>query len=417
MPLRCALALLAAACAGSKPKPAQHYVQEAIAALSAGDIEGAEQSVVRGRRRHPQDGALAVLMATVNDLLWRDDVALSAWREVAAHPERAGWSVAEARGRLGDQLFAAGRYGECIAPLLAGSLDADAVRRRALVAVARELPFRRKQAGPLVTERPLLEGALPEFSCSIGELRRALAVDTGSSMTTIAASLATEAKARARSEIGTIPDGTGREVPASLAVLDGFAVGDVFFGAVPALVVEDERLAMRDLYGGPDRPPIGVLGLDLLSLFRMTLDPVRKSLVLELPRGLPPTSSVQCVRSEGRCLVPVAIEGERFWFVLDTGASHSSLTPLGLAKLPGGESRAVPSYRRVRTAGGGGLSVREARDLELTVSQARFVAVSLPVVSRGSVGAFPVHGVLGIDLMRNCRVTLDGGRARMEPGQ
>ena len=28
-----------------------------------------------------------------------------------------------------------------------------------------------------------------------------------------------------------------------------------------------------------------------------------------------------------------------------------------------------------------------------------------------------VVGVLGIDLMRQCRVTFDGGRARMEPGQ
>jgi hypothetical protein len=186
---------------------------------------------------------------------------------------------------------------------------------------------------------------------------------------------------------------------------------------VPTLVVDDERLAMRDLHGGPERPPIGVLGLDLLGLFRMTLDPVRKSLVLEMPRGLANASSVQCVRSEGRCLVPVMIEGERLWFVLDTGASHSSLTPQGLAKLPRGESRAVPGYRRVRTAGGGGVSVREVRNLELTVSQARFVGVSLPVVARAGRGAFPVHGVLGIDLMRQCRVTLDGGRARMEPGQ
>lgn len=389
----------------------------ALDSISGGDIEGAEEAVARGVRRHPHDGSLAVCSATVHDLLWRDDRAIAAWREVAAEPARAGWTASEARGRLGDQLFAAGRYGDSVAPLLAGSVDAAATRRRALLAVARELPFRRKQTGPFVTEHPLLEGALPEFACSIGELRRAFAVDTGSSMTTIARSLGDEARARAVTELGTIPDGAGHQVAASIAVLDQFAVGDVWFGAVPTLLVDDERLAMRDLYGGPDRPSIGVLGLDLLGLFRMTLDPVRKSLVLEMPRGLAPESSVQCVRSEGRCLVPVMIEGERLWFVLDTGASHSSMTPQGLAKLPGGESRAVPGYRRVRTAGGGGVSVREVRNLEVAVSQVRFVGVALPIVTRAGGGVFPVHGVLGIDLMRQCRVTLDGGRARMEPGQ
>ncbi len=145
---------------------------------------------MRGKRRYPQDGRIAVCVATVHDMLWRDDLAIAEWREIAAHPERAGWTAAEARGRLGDQLFAAGRYGESVAPLLAGSVDAESMRRRALLSAARELPFRRKPNGPLVTEQPLLEGSLPEFACSIGDLRRAFAVDTGSSMTTIARSLA-----------------------------------------------------------------------------------------------------------------------------------------------------------------------------------------------------------------------------------
>lgn len=407
-----------AGCSSRKPaRSAAQHVDDVLAALANGDIEAAEQAAMRGKRRYPQDGRIAVCVATVHDMLWRDDLAIAEWREIAAHPERAGWTAAEARGRLGDQLFAAGRYGESVAPLLAGSVDAESMRRRALLSAARELPFRRKPNGPLVTEQPLLEGSLPEFACSIGDLRRAFAVDTGSSMTTIARSLAEEANARAMTDLGTIPDGTGLPVQASVAVLDAFAVGEIWFGPVPALVVEEERLAMRDLFGGPERPPIGVLGLDLLSLFRMTLDPVRKSLVLEMPRGLASTSSVQCVRSEGRCLVPVTVAGERLWFVLDTGASHSSLTAQGLHRLPGGDALAVPGYRRVRTAGGGGASVREVRNVELRVSQVRFPSVDLPVVSRTSGSRFPVHGVLGIDLMRQCRVTFDGGRARMEPGQ
>ena len=35
------------------------------------------------------------------------------------------------------------------------------------------------------------------------------------------------------------------------------------------------------------------------------------------------------------------------------------------------------------------------------------------VVPRTAGGLFPVHGVLGVDLLSRCRVTLDRGRARL----
>jgi hypothetical protein len=37
----------------------------------------------------------------------------------------------------------------------------------------------------------------------------------------------------------------------------------------------------------------------------------------------------------------------------------------------------------------------------------------MPVVARGRSEMFPVHGVLGLDLLRQCVVTLDRGRARL----
>ena len=100
-------------------------------------------------------------------------------------------------------------------------------------------------------------------------------------------------------------------------------------------------------------------------------------------------------------------------FVLDTGASHSSLTTLGLELLPGRGARATPSYRRVRTVGGSGVAVQEVRNLVMRCSEARFLQVALPVVDRGLPSLFPVHGVLGIDLLSRCRVTLDRGRVRL----
>ena len=179
------------------------------------------------------------------------------------------------------------------------------------------------------------------------------------------------------------------------------------------LVVADEAMRLRDRHGGPARAPRGVIGLDLLAAFRLTIDPERTSIVLERPSGLLPAESVQCVRVEGRCLLPVAVEGVRLWFVLDTGASHSSLTAAGLAALPGGDERATPAFRRIRTLGGSLVAVREVRDLVLRVSDARFQGVQLPVVPRAASEFFPVHGVLGNDLLSRCRVTLDTGRAKL----
>lgn len=80
----------------------------------------------------------------------------------------------------------------------------------------------------------------------------------------------------------------------------------------------------------------------------------------------------------------------------------------------GGEARAVPAYRRIRTVGGRLVAVREVRELVLRASEARFRSVTLPVVARDEGSVFPVHGVLGVDLLSRCRVTLDRGRARLE---
>ncbi len=412
-----AMVLTLAACL--QPSTVRDPVREAenvFALLAAGDIEAAATAASAARRTFPQHGGTAVCSATIADLLWRDDLAVAEWRAVIASKDRAGWTVAMARGRLGDQLFAAGRYGESVVPLFHGALGDDASRRHALMKVARRLPYRRKQIGPMLTEQPLLDGRLPEFECAIGSLRRPFAVDTGSSMTAISASLHRAIGGDGATDIGTVVDGTGQSIPALIDVVEGFAVGDIWLGALPVLVVDDQRLEMADRFGGPDRPPIGVLGLDVLSQFRMTLDPTRKTLILEVPRGLPETSSVQCVRVDGRCLVPVAIEGRQLWFVLDTGASHSSLTLAGLDALPGGVGRAVAGFRRVRSAGGGLISVREVHSLVLRVSHVRFPGVDLPVVDRGPGPLFPIHGVLGDDLLRQCRVTFDRGRARLEPG-
>jgi hypothetical protein len=408
-----------AACRGAPPEPElDEQLQQASIALRAGRLEEAIALVDRARQRDPRHVLAAQWSSFIAELSWRDDDAVREQSAaiknatVAADPAVADQELA-LRGRLGDLLFRAGRWGECAGPLLAGAKVADGERRRALAAATTLLPFLRKAAGPLVTEQPLLPGDAPEFICGVGDRQRPFAIDTGTSMTTLGSSFADELDVRGRQPAGNAIDGTGRLLPVEVGVLLDFDIGDIHIGSVPVSVVDDQALRLRDFYGGPERVPRGVLGLDLLGFVRLTVDPERQSVTLERARGLPLAQSVQCVRADGRCLVPVSVEGVRLWFVLDTGASHSSLSEAGLQRLPGGESRAVPAFRRVRTVVGGTVSVREVRDLVLRCSEARFVGVALPVVPRGDSASFPVHGVLGVDLLSSCRTTLDLGRARL----
>lgn len=406
-----------AACAGRPPAPpVDAMLQEVASALAEGKLEAAIDLVARARRYHPADPAAAAWSSMVADLLWQEDRAITEQIAALRNARIAGADAPQLQtlsGRLGELLFQAGRWGECSGPLLVGAIGPDEVRRRAFATVASTLAFLRKPAGPLLAEQPLLPGDAPEFVCGTAGRLRPFAIDTGTSMTTVARTLADELGVRNRMPGGIALDGAGKELPIEVGAVDAFAVGDVDLGSVPVLIVDDAAMRLRDAHGGPERVPRGVLGLDLLAAFRMTLDPERQSVVLELPRGLPEGESVQCVRSEGRCLAPVFVEGVRMWFVLDTGASHSSMTAAGVAALPGGDARATPAFRRVRTVGGGLVAVREVRDLVLRCSDARFTGVTLPVVSRAQGTSFPVHGVLGVDLLSRCRVTIDRGRARI----
>ena len=101
------------------------------------------------------------------------------------------------------------------------------------------------------------------------------------------------------------------------------------------------------------------------------------------------------------------------WFILDTAASHSSLTKRGLRDLPGGDRRATADLRSLRSLGGTFLS-KEVSGVVVQTSAVKFTGIEFPVIDRVSLGIFPVHGVLGVDLLRNCRMTLDGGRVLLE---
>ncbi len=418
-PARASLvASLAVACSvgyeGEGPRAeARDYLDATAASLRAGEIERAEELLQRARSRFGGDEGVLLWSALLGQMRGRDREALRDFLALRRSAGLAGLAQADLHGRIGDLMFRDGRWAESIPYLLAAATGEQQELRKALATLAALLPYERHQPRALAAEMPLIGGRLPRLVCTIGGKQRPLVLDTGATYTTVTTTLATELGVQPILPAGRALDGTGQPFAIAVGKLAGVELAEVGLGDMPVLVVADDRLLLRDLSGGTELSAEGVVGQDVLLRFRVTFDPGRGSVLCELPRGLAESESVPCVRHEGRLLAPVRCEGQTLWLVIDTGASHSSLTEQGLAVLPGGARRVVESYAKLRGPGGTAVAVRAVTGLALVVGGMRFAAVDLPVLSRGPSGIFPVHGVLGADLLLRCRVTIDSQRLRL----
>lgn len=156
---------------------------------------------------------------------------------------------------------------------------------------------------------------------------------------------------------------------------------------LPALTLGDHALAdvpcqVRDLGStssirDPDEVPVGgVLGIDVLGRFLMEIDPDDGVIRLFEPADLPGGERVRLRLEAGmgpRLEVPVEVDGERVWMLLDTGADRTyvkgkkaDLTPYTVRKGArvqgtgtGGETRRDLPYYRVESVDVGDSSLRD----------------------------------------------------------
>jgi hypothetical protein len=400
----------------------------AIAALRGGRPDEARDALARARALAPEHPGVLMLETWLASMYWDDEAALASLLRLRQIDPRPYLSPAEVDGRIGELLVQMGENGRALLPLqlavgaaprtaepAPGSAAAGEVaRRRALATLVEKLPRHRVEPEVLATELPLVSDGLPRLTCRFHidgrDVEIPFVLDTGATFTAIHAPLAEMLGVDTVEPVVPVTDGRGRPVAARFGVLPpmSFGVG-IEIAERPVLVLEEPLLP-----DSRDHEPLdAVVGLDLLSRFRVTLDPTRGRARFELPVGQPVEESVQCVLCDGRVMVPIEAEGTRLWFVLDSGASESSLSPAGLTALPGGERRARNTLRRVSGPGGTESVVREVPGLVLRIGGLRVVGAELPVVDRVSEALFPVHGVLGSDVLSGCSVTLDRGRLRL----
>ena len=81
------------------------------------------------------------------------------------------------------------------------------------------------------------------------------------------------------------------------------------------------------------------------------------------------------------------------WFILDTAASHSSLTTRGLHDLPGGDRRATADLRSLKSLGGTFLS-KKVTGLVVQTSAVKFTGIEFPVIDRVNPASIPVPAMV-----------------------
>jgi predicted aspartyl protease len=411
----CCLYALGCVVVATGPHTPEQFGQATERALRDGDVPAADQLVAEAVRRYPGHGGVLLWEAAMAEMHWHFEFAARVLERACRAPHHGGLPLAEVQGRAGEKLFAVGLWGDSLAYLRAGAVGESGARRRALAALAAELPALRRPPTAALVRLPCTADVLPAVLVAVAGQSASFVFDTGATFTTVARSWAERFGVRHVTEGGVVSDASGAAVPVSFGVLASIEIGGLKLGPTPVLVVEDADISLQGLFGGAQRPPTCLLGLDVLTRFRVAVDPEQEEVALSAPSGLPEAGSVPCLVANGSLVVPVSIEGRSLWFILDTGTSHSSLTESGLRALPGGEGRAAIAHRRVYTPSTERFAVREVKGVELHVSSARFAGVNLPVLSRALTGiAFPVHGVLGADLFWRCNTIVDRGRMRME---
>jgi hypothetical protein len=395
------------------PAPASDYVMAAVRELGKGNFDEAEDILLRSRERFPDDEVSLRWLAELDLMRWRDNSALDYLVELTRADRVETVSYRELKGQIGDLLFRLGKYGESANYLRAGQVGEAEQQRKAKAFVTLGLPYVRGDLEIEPTRLRLFGGIWPSMLCTFGKKDRLCVLDTGSSMSAFADSMARDVGVTDMSTFGLVSDSLGRKHSASIGIMPRFAIGGVELGPLPVLVLDDDRLSLRNLSGGLDNPLMGIIGIDVLSRFRFILDMSQQVALLERPRELLDRNTEPCLAVEGCLAMPVRVDGVTMWFILDTAASHSSLTKRGLADLPGGDRRATPDYRSLKSLGESFVS-KKVSGVVVQTSAVKFTGIDFPVVDRVSVGVFPVHGVLGVDLLRHCRMTLDGGRILLE---
>lgn len=189
------------------------------------------------------------------------------------------------------------------------------------------------------------------------------------------------------------------------AALPRFTLGG---HTIDGLVCQVRDLNATSSIRDPDEVRIaGVLGMDVLRPFLVDVDPVAGEVLLERPPAQPdqdPANAVPLRREMvfgTRAKLPIDVEGERVWIVVDTGASGTHLDGRAAGLEPVRVKRGV----MVRGSGSGGADLRNLEFFEAVV---QLGGIEVPATEL--VGRRGRSGLLGLNVLGHLHARYDLGR-------
>ncbi len=198
--------------------------------------------------------------------------------------------------------------------------------------------------------------------------------------------------------------GTGR-TRSSRGLLENISVGGLEFADALVTTTKDEFDPQGRIHG--------VLGLGIFAGYRVTIDFVRRRLVLE-PAGDDATGSPYW-EVGGQMLVPAsAAGGPDGLFLFDTGATRSMVARSFAGSVPGAQ---ISSPAAVRTYGGtvqGASVVRGVKLRFLTLEGDGSPVHTSDLTQRSRLGGVEVSGFLGMDLLGAAKIVVDTRARRVD---
>lgn len=187
---------------------------------------------------------------------------------------------------------------------------------------------------------------------------------------------------------------TGKTVRARVGLAKSLALGECLFRNVPFLVFRDDDLTFEEIHYTIEV----ILGFPVISELKTVRVRKTGSVSLAFPRT---RTGIRNLALDGLSpLIAVEMDGRAYPFLLDTGATHTSLTEGALISIPTLAARARTSTGA--TGGAGGVvkgDVQVITDLSLLVAGLRQTLPSVHVTPNTQDSTRFYFGTIGTDIL------------------
>jgi hypothetical protein len=296
-----------------------------------------------------------------------------------------------------------------------GDNDADKADVESWATAFRKVPEREMNFPERPVVLPLLLSAsgAPMIPVTINGKEHAFWIDTGSSLSIVSSSVATECgMSPLISDTLAVATTTGR-VPAQAGAIAQLNLGALHVHNTTALIVADSRMLVRVGDGSGTGVPIvsqieGVIGYDIISRMDIRIDYVNQRVTIMKPEVNPrmPRSGRNLFWVGTPIVRLVTSKGVPLHFNLDTGAQESYSTDALLGKI---RVRTLNGERRL-VGGLAGLTVVRGRfvdEVHATMGGQPLVLRKLLVFAPQVSSFVSLDGVLGSDVGRGGVVRID----------